>query len=61
VNHPIPAEALKESVAIVGRTGSGKSYAAKGAIEITARPAKGDCEIRWRVVDESRQKTEATS
>lgn len=34
MTHPIPAAALKESVAVVGRTGSGKSYAAKGAIEL---------------------------
>lgn len=31
--HPIPATALAENLAIVGRTGSGKTYAAKGAVE----------------------------
>src|SRR5580765_6542458 len=31
--YPVPAEALKDAVAIVGRIGSGKTYAAKGAVE----------------------------
>ena len=34
MKHPIPEAALRESVAIVGRTGSGKSYAARGAVEL---------------------------
>lgn len=33
MKYPIPELALKESVAIIGRTGSGKTYAAKGAVE----------------------------
>jgi hypothetical protein len=45
VKHPIPAEALKESVAIVGRTGSGKSYAAKGAVETLLRDGGRVCII----------------
>lgn len=31
--YPVPTAALKESVAIIGRTGSGKTFAAKGAVE----------------------------
>ena len=31
--HPIPAAALDQHIAIVGKTGSGKTYAAKGVVE----------------------------
>lgn len=31
--HPVPDKALKEAVAIIGRIGSGKTYAAKGMVE----------------------------
>lgn len=33
MTYPIPDAALHESVAFIGRTGSGKSYAAKGGVE----------------------------
>lgn len=45
MKHPIPAEALKESIAIVGRRGSGKSYAAKGAVELLLRDQARVCII----------------
>lgn len=31
--HPVPQEAMAESIAIVGRTGSGKTYTARGMVE----------------------------
>lgn len=43
MTHPIPLEALKESVAVVGRTGSGKSYAIRGAVEILLREQQRVC------------------
>lgn len=43
VTYPIPAAALKESVAFIGRTGSGKSYAAKGAVEQLLRDGARVC------------------
>jgi hypothetical protein len=33
VNHPIPARALDHHIAVLGKTGSGKTYAAKGVVE----------------------------
>lgn len=43
--YPIPAEALKQSIAFVGRTGSGKSYAAKSAVEQLLRDGARVCII----------------
>jgi hypothetical protein len=37
MTHPIPAPALKDYVAIIGRVGSGKTYAAKGMVEVVLR------------------------
>lgn len=32
-DYPIPDQALQAHIAIIGKTGSGKTYAAKGAVE----------------------------
>ncbi len=45
MTYPIPPEALKESVAIIGRTGSGKTFAAKGAVELLLREGARVCII----------------
>jgi DNA helicase HerA-like ATPase len=45
IKHPIPATALRESVAIIGRTGSGKTYAARGAVELLLREGARVCII----------------
>lgn len=31
--HPIPLAALEQHIGIIGRTGSGKSYTARGVVE----------------------------
>lgn len=33
MSHPIPEAALSQHIAILGKTGSGKTYAAKGVVE----------------------------
>lgn len=43
--YPIPEAALRESVAVVGRTGSGKSYAIRGAVETLLREDARVCII----------------
>lgn len=43
--HPIPDEALKDSGAIIGRIGSGKTYAAKGIVERVLREQSRVCVI----------------
>lgn len=43
--YPIPPEALKQSIAFVGRTGSGKSFAAKGGVEQLLRAGARVCII----------------
>src|SRR4051794_36991241 len=44
-SHPIPAAALKESMALSGHTGSGKTYAAKSAVEILLARCERVCII----------------
>src|SRR5258706_2120691 len=45
MTHPIPAAALAQHIAILGKTGSGKTYAAKGVVENILREGGGVCVI----------------
>src|SRR5258706_657361 len=45
MTHPIPAAALAQHIAILGKTGSGKTYAAKGVVENILREGGRVCVI----------------
>jgi DNA helicase HerA-like ATPase len=39
-SHPVPPEALEEHIAVLGKTGAGKTYTAKGLVEALLRAQK---------------------